>query len=367
MTLLRRLPHGRLGHVSKTTMKHYIIAAATLSLLIGIAPRATAQQDTEREKLAQTGMKFLSISADPRAAGMGSAMTAMEGGAAMLFYNPAGMARLGTTADLMLGQTGWIADIDYNFGSFAFRPFGGRLGVIGVSLAFADYGDLEETVRADNEQGFLELGTFSPQAWSVGVGYARAITDRFSVGGQVKYATLDLGSSVMGVEGNGSVTDDGVVLARKDNEQGTMAFDFGVLYNTGFRSLNFAVSARNFAPEVTFEEESFQLPLTLQIGVAMDVLDLTPYGASNMHSLIVSLDAENPRDFSEQIKIGGEYTFLDAFVLRAGYVFPTDEEGISLGAGVRQEIAGIGFGADYAYTDFGVFSGVQRIALRLSF
>jgi hypothetical protein len=341
-------------------MRHYIIAAAVLGLLIGIAPRATAQQDTEREKLAQTGMKFLSISADPRAAGMGSAMTAMEGGAAMLFYNPAGMARLGTTADVMLGQTGWIADIDYNFGSVAFSPFEGRLGVIGVSLIFADYGDLEETIYANNEQGYLDLGTFSPQAWSVGVGYARAITDRFSVGGQVKYANLDLGSSVIAIPSEGE-------LVRQGNEEGTTAFDFGVLYKTGFRSLNFAVSARNFAPEVTFVEESFQLPLTLQIGVAMDVLDMTPYGASDMHSLVLSLDAQNPRDFSEQIKLGGEYTFLDALVLRAGYVFPTDEEGISLGAGVRQEFAGIGFGADYAYTDFGVFSGVQRIALRLSF
>lgn len=350
------------------TMKIHAIVAVALGLLLGAAvPRAVAQQGTDQEKLGQTGMKFLSISADPRAAGMASAMTALEGGSSMLFYNPAGMARLGSQADLMLGQTGWIADIDYNFGSFAYRPFGGRFGVIGVSLVFADYGELQETVRAGNEQGFLDLGSFSPQAWSVGVGYARAITDRFSVGGQVKYANLDLGSSVVGVEGDGSVTDDGVVLVRQNNEQGTAAFDFGVLYNTGFHSLNFAVSARNFAPEITFEEESFQLPLTLHIGVSMDVLDLTSYGASNLHSLVVSVDAENPRDFSEQIKIGGEYTFYNALSLRAGYVFPTDEEGISLGGGVRQEFAGIGFGADYAYTTFGVFSGVQRIALRLSF
>lgn len=344
-----------------TTMRIHAIVAVALGLLLGVAvPHAAAQQGTDQEKLAQTGMKFLSISADPRAAGMANAMTAMEGGASMLFYNPAGMARLETQADLMLGQTGWIADIDYNFGSVAYRPFGGRFGVIGLSLVFADYGDLQETIRADNEQGFIDLGTFSPQAWSVGLGYARAITDRFSVGGQVKYANMDLGSSVMEMPAEGE-------LNRQGNEQGTAAFDFGILYNTGFRSLNFAVSARNFAPEVTFEEESFQLPLTLQIGVAMDVLDFTRFGASDLHSLVVSVDAENPRDFAEQIKIGGEYTFYNALSLRAGYVFPTDEEGISLGGGVRQEFAGIGFGADYAYTSFGVFSGVQRIALRLSF
>lgn len=342
-------------------MRYHAIAAAALGLLLlGATPRAFAQQETDREKAAQTGMKFLGVSADPRAAAMGSAMTAMEGGSSMLFYNPAGMARLGATAEGMLGQTGWIADIDYNFGSVAFRPFGGRLGVIGLTLAFVDYGDLEETIfDGSSDQGFIELGSFAPSAWTVGLGYARAVTDRFAVGGQVKYASIDLGPSAM------ALNEDEVV--RQENQQGTLAYDFGVLYSTGFRSLNFAVSARNFAPEVTFEEESFQLPLTLQIGVAMDVLDLTALGASNQHSFLVSVDAENPRDFAEQIKIGGEYTFLETLSLRAGYVFPTDQEGISLGAGVKQELSGIGFGADYAYTSFGVFSGVQRIALRLSF
>ena len=50
--------------------------------------------DYETDKLAQTGMKFLSFSPDARAAALGGAMTAKTGGAASLFYNPAGMARL---------------------------------------------------------------------------------------------------------------------------------------------------------------------------------------------------------------------------------------------------------------------------------
>lgn len=342
-------------------MRFSLLAAVALALLLGAAPRAAAQDDVERDKLAQTGMKFLSISADPRAAAMGSAVTALEGGSAMLFYNPAGMVRFGGSVDAMFGQTQWIADITYNFGSLAFRPFGGRYGVVGVSLAFADYGDLQQTIFAENDDGFLILDSpISPQAWSVGVGYARALTDRFSVGGHVKYASQDLGDSVQ------ELGDDGRFLTQS-NQEGVVAYDFGVLYKTGFRSLNFAVSARNFAPEVTFEQESFQLPLTLQIGVSMDVLDLTEYGAGETHSFVVGLDANNPRDFAEQIKLGGEYTFAQTLSLRGGYTFPTDQEGVSLGAGVQREFGGIGFGADYAYTDFGVFDAVQRIAFRLSF
>ncbi|CAN5819040.1 hypothetical protein BH23ACT11_BH23ACT11_04320 [soil metagenome] len=342
-------------------MRTHAIVAIVLGLLTAAgSPGALAQQDNTQDKRAQTGMKFLQVSADPRAAGMASAITALEGGSSMLFYNPAGMARLETNADVMFGRTQWIAGIDYNFGSIAYRPFGGRYGVFGVSATYVDYGEIQETIRADNEQGFIDLGTFSPRAYSFGLGYAAALSDRFSLGGQVKYVGQNLGSSVMSDLGNAEYD-------RTENRQNVLAFDFGVLYKTGWESLNFAVSARNFAPEVTYEEESFELPLTLLIGVSMDLLDLYPIGRPDMHSLVVGLEAANPRDFDEQIKIGGEYTFMNTLAIRAGYVFPTDEEGFSVGAGLRQEFSGLRFGADYAFTSFGVFTDVHRIAVRLSF
>jgi len=344
-------------------MRYHIIAAVALALFVGATvPSSFAQQTTDQRKRAQAGMKFLMVSADPRAAGMANAMSAFEGGSSMLFYNPAGMARLESSGDVMFGRTQWIADIDYNFGSIAFRPADGRFGTFGVSATFVDYGEMQETIRADNEQGFIDLGTFQPRAYSFGVGYARALSDRFSLGGQVKYVGQNLGESV--VREQSGVPNE---FERTSNQENVVAFDFGVLYRTGFRSLNFAVSARNFAPEVTYEEESFELPLTLLIGLSMDVMDFYPMANPGMHSLVVGLEAANPRDFSEQIKIGGEYTFLNTFSVRGGYAFPTDEESFSLGAGIRQEISGVGFGADYAYTSFGVFNAVHRIAVKLSF
>lgn len=338
-----------------TRTRRWLVA---LALATATVSSVQAQQVEDREKLAQTGFKFLSLAGDARAAGLSAAMTAREGGAAMLFYNPAGMAWFEGTTDVSLSQTNWIADITHNHGAIAFRPAGGRFGVVGASLSFADYGDLTETVYADNEQGYVELGAFAPSAFAIGLGYANAVTERFSVGGQVKYATEDFGDVVSGLDDAGG-------YQRESIQEGTVAYDFGVHYKTGFESLRFALSARNFATEVTFAEESFQLPLTLQIGVAMDVLDLTSLDPS-MHSLVVGVDAANPRDFSEQVKVGAEYTFLDTFQLRGGYTFPTDEEGISLGAGVQQTLGGVGFHADYAFTDFGVFSRVHRVAVRFS-
>ena len=121
-----------------------------------LAPDLRAQVDNERSKRAQTTMKFLQGPRDPRAAALGGAMTALEGTSSSLFFNPAGMARLPHTADLTLAQSQWIAEIDYNMATAAFAPFGGRFGVVGLSFVFVDYGELQGTIRFDNDDGFLE-------------------------------------------------------------------------------------------------------------------------------------------------------------------------------------------------------------------
>lgn len=325
-------------------------------LLALMAPAAYAQLIDDRTKLAQTGMQFLTVPLHARAAAMGDAMTAQGGTSASLFYNPAGMALVTDRAQFALGRNQWIGDIDYSFGSVAFRPADGRFGTVGLSVMAVRYGELYETIRADNAQGFEDLGTFSPSALAAGLGYARALTDRFSVGGQVKYVRQSLGASTMSIEdGN---------MVRQDNDLGTLAVDFGVLFQTGFRSLNFAVSARNFSQELAYEEENFELPLSFRIGMSVNMMDLVGQEAGT-HAVLLSVDAEHPRDYVEQVRAGAEYQFLNTLALRVGYVTPTDEEGISFGAGIQQSLSGIGFGFDYAYTRFGAFGNVHRLALEI--
>ena len=57
---------------------------------------------------------------------------------------------------------------------------------------------------------------------------------------------------------------------------------------------------------------------------------------------------------------------MNTLALRAGYAFPTDEEGIHLGAGLQQTLGGVGVGASYAYTSFGLFADVHRVSLHLA-
>ncbi len=57
----------------------------------------------ENQKLAQTGMKFLSVSLDPRASGMGDATTAVFAKSSAMLYNPAIMAELEGYSDFSFG------------------------------------------------------------------------------------------------------------------------------------------------------------------------------------------------------------------------------------------------------------------------
>lgn len=342
----------------KATVPLLILALCLVPRVYGQdqAPEGPGFQDPDVSKSAQTGFKFLSLSVDPRATAMAGALTSQEmAGSLAMFYNPAAMANTQRSIDVAFMRTQFIADINYNAGSVAFRPRNGLYGTFGVSVVAVDYGEFEGTVRSGD--GYEDTGIFSPTALAVGIGYAKALSDRFSIGGNVKYAYQDLGAfAVDRVDGE---------LVTDDYSMGTPVFDFGVLYKTGFRDLNIAMSVRNFAQELQYEQESFELPLTFRVGASMDLFSLTNM-SSDMHSLRLAVDAERPRDFAEQLRIGGEYLFMNTLALRAGYAFPTDTEGMNLGIGLQRNLSGFGFAFNYAYTSYDVFDNVHRIGIQLS-
>lgn len=347
-------------------MRLYLFTFALCFALAGLCGPASQAQpwlpggDDDNQKTAQTGLKFLSVSTSPRAVALGNAATALnDWGAAAMFYNPASMARLGGLGSASFGLVQWIADITYNHAGVAINPAQGRYGVFGVSVLAVDYGEFEETIRVDTETGYEKLGSYSPSALAIGIGYAKALSDRFSVGGNVKYVRQDLGSSVINTD-----------LERESNTVSTPAFDFGIMYNTGFRSLSFAMRARNFAPAVEYQREAFELPLNVSVGLSMNVLDLASTGAGGLsenHSFLVAVDTAHPRDYAETISLGGEYTFMNLFSLRGGYTYPSDEQGVSLGGGLNLSFGGYSFSADYAYTQFDVFDNVNTLAIQIGF
>ncbi len=352
-----------------------IVGIAFLASVVIVSTLGTDAVAQENKKLAQTGLKFLSVGVSARQAALADAFTAVEGTANSMFYNPSAMAQLGRFADVALGQITWIADIKHYYGAVAVSPWDGDYGTIGFTYHYVDYGEVQATILAKNAQGFLDVGTIKPSGYAFGIGYAKALSDRFSVGGNVKMVNQNLGSGIVeatitqGTSGNDSLL---AGTREVSNTLDVLAFDFGVMYRTGFKSLNFGMSVRNFSREVTYIKEGFQLPLTFRIGVAMNLLDFLEIDPESQ-SLLLAVDAEHPRDYPEQIKVGLEYVFAKTVALRLGLVSPADEHTFSYGLGLQQKLAGVDFSLDYAYTPFGIFSsgGIESQGLptvsRLSF
>lgn len=307
----------------------------------------------ENKKLAQTGMQFLSVESDARAAALAGAVTSTNMGSSSLFFNPACMANITQFVDLAFSQNQWIADINYNTFSMAVNPANGKYGVFGLSIQSVDYGEIQGTIVSNEQIGYTDTGILNPSAFAAGIGYARSLTDRFSIGGQIKMVRQNLGENFI------PVTDS--TKTKVENEISPVAFDFGTLYKTGFKSLVFGMSVRNFSQEMKYEEEGFQLPLVFAMGISMNLFDLLDVGGPEQ-SLYFSIDATHYRSHPEQLLFGLDYKIINLLSLRAGYVTNNDENDFSFGVGVSQ----YGFDFDYSYTPFGVFDSVKRITARFS-
>lgn len=310
-------------------------------------------------KLAQTGMKFLSIAGDARAASLAYAVTSVEGNSSSLFYNPASVSRQTSMFDLTFANTSWIADIKYINSALTFVPSDGLYGVFGVTVVSVDYGEFNKTIIGP-DGGSLDIGTYSPTALALGVSYAKALSDKFSVGGDIRYVYQNYGDGHV-------VGGDYDNIETKKIDLDVFAFDFGVLYKTGFKSLNLGMTIRNFSNEIKFVDEGFQLPLTFKLGLSMNMLDIFEIDP-NSNLVLFSVDAEHPRDNKEMLRFGLEYTFMNILSLRTGYITPeTSEAGLQAGLGLRYNVGGINLGVDYAYTDFGIFDSVHRITINFAY
>ncbi|MDZ7271790.1 MAG: PorV/PorQ family protein [candidate division KSB1 bacterium] len=351
-------------------MERRMVSLLTVLLVVALSVMTGAAAD---KKLAQTGFQFLSVPTEARAAAMGEAFTTVAGYSGSMLYNPANMARVNSLVDISISQNKWIADINHMSGTIAVNPWRGEYGVLGFSILAVDYGEFLGTmVDPTTEKGYIDTETFTPSAFAAGVAYARSLTDRFSVGGHVRYCYQKLGTSTLPV---GDVS--AGVTEKVENFQDVLAFDFGTLYRTGFRTLAFGMSVRNFSKEIKFQKEGFQLPLTFRIGVSMELLELV-LGKNDMHSLLLSVDASHPRDYPEQLSIGAEYTFMGMLALRGGYTtgyrhtekekgeYGNPDRGLSFGFGVQKLFGDRLIALDYAYIPFGVFDAVQMMSFRLA-
>ena len=325
-------------------MKIKIIAALLLINITIVLP-----QSGGIDKVGTTSFQFLKVMPGARSTGMGESFISVVNTSEAVFWNPSALVKV-NNIDVSFSYVDYFLDVSHLAlsGAYSIEDF----GTLGLQVLVNDLGDIPVT-RVDNlfrdpETGIYNPGltgeTMSPGFIVVGLSYAKSLTDKFSFGLTFKVANEDL-------------------IAESTT---SWMFDGGLIYQTGFKSIDVAISLRNFGPKVKFVEKSYPLPQTLALGISTYLFSNNNSLISDIenHSLLISYNLSQPKDYSQQHNVGMEYSFSQMFFLRAGYKINYDEEGLTLGAGVNYE----GYRVDYSFNDYGEYLGnVHRFTLGFSF
>jgi Type IX secretion system protein PorV len=317
---------------------------------------------TYSQKVGTTSMQFLKVMPCARATALGDAYSVLASGAEAAFWNPSGIAQI---QDQELSSTYMMWMMDTKIGALSFASTLNDYGAFALSLQYVDYGVMEEAVwnrpysKNDPYPG-LTGNTFNPFAYVIAVSYAKSLTDKFSVGLSAKYAHESLynGSTFNAMTSSGNY--------ENVNTWGSgLLFDFGMHYNTGYKSVQLGIAVQNFGANIKYAQESSSVPLQFRWGVAADLVGKDAL-LINMddHRLSLAFDLFQPNDYAQQEHLGIEYEFAGVFALRGGYKFNYDSEGLTAGIGIKQVISSIKFSFDYSYGSVSNYLGdVHRISL----
>lgn len=301
----------------------------------------------------RTALQFTKIGVGARQAGMGEASIAAVTDINGVFWNPASITGIGAS-EASFSYTKWIADLNYLAGSAGIRL--SWLGILAVSAASLDYGDIREALISEaGAASDTRTGrTFTGSDILVGLSYARKVTSNLSLGLSVKYLAETLFRYAVD----------------------TYVFDVGSHYLVGAKGIRLAMSAQNFAfqgvkwlGENSDRPDGYDIPLIYRIGTAFNVVHPGDgfVHLGNTHRLQVSFDALYTNDYGERYHIGGEYLLRDFLALRGGYKFNYEEGNLALGFGLNQQLLGVRLTVDYAYVGFEFLNSPQRLTVLFSF
>lgn len=299
---------------------------------------------------------YLKLPVGARSAAMGGAYVGMDGDVSALYWNPGAVATV-PGSQAMFHTTDWLVDTRTLFAAVAIDV--GDLGIVGISLNSFDGGEMEETTI---EQPDGTGRNFSVGNLSLGLTYARQITDRFSAGITLKYVNERLDRT----RANAFAADVGSIFVT--DFFGNMRIGFA-LSNLGGR-MSFDGSdllfqhqpdgSSKFVPAYV-ATDPWELPLLFRFGLASDVVQ-----TANTR-LTLSGEVYDARDSEARVHAGGEWAYSDLLFLRGGYRFGYDEAGLTLGAGLQTpDWFGSRLRFDYAYEHHTVFDAVQSFTLSLT-
>jgi hypothetical protein len=315
-----------------------------------------------QSKVATTAAQFLGIGQGARALSTGGAFSAVADDPSALYWNVAGAANLEKNS-LLFSHTKWFADISYQYFAFTYKL--GFAGTFGLSSTYLNYGSMERTTIEQQEGDGTHFESYD---FVINLHYAMQMSDKFSIGGTVKYITQKI-----------------------DIQQASgVAFDLGTLYKLDFRETQIGMSISNFGTKMQMDgkglyvnhdidetydsnpevnavllTDKFNLPVLFRAGISMTAFDQDPF------KVRLAADALYPNDNTPSLNLGAEMSFIERFYLRAGYKdlgLQDNESGFTFGGGIRLFYATRGeILIDYAYQSMKYLSPPQYFSIILYF
>ncbi|MDD2962329.1 MAG: PorV/PorQ family protein [Bacteroidales bacterium] len=347
----------------------YLIAIAITGLTVFPGHNLMAGN---KDRSGQAGVYELLINPWAASSGWGGVNIASVRGLEGIYNNVAGIAHTKTT-ELIFSHTQYLKNSDINIVAFGFTQRVGESGVLGMTITSMSAGEIMITTPTLPEGG---IGTFSPSLMNVALSYAKSFSNSITGGLTLRM----ISESISDLSANG------------------VALDAGIQYVTGEdENIKFGITLKNIGPRLAFSgdgltnhawltdeddkfsvsqrESQFELPATLSIGAAYDFLfersRFTLAGSFQSHSFN-----------NDQYRIGGEFSFRNYVVLRAGYTYEdgqtndiysgeryTLDNGLSGGLSVQVPMnkeKGSLFAVDYSYRSTEHFDGTHSIGVRIT-
>lgn len=383
-------------------MRNYILTIIAFGFLIQVNAQnpTTVIPNSNDSRVITTGVPFLLIASDARAAGIGDMGVATSVDAYSQQWNPSKYAFSETKSGIGISYTPYLSKLvnDIFLGNFTYFNRIDERSAFAASFKYFSLGEIE-IVQDEFSQALIE----KPNELTIDASYALRLSDQFSMAVGLRYLRSDL--RIQAVDDNASAASSFAVdISGYYQSEEEYYSDFNGRWRGGF-------AIQNLGPKIKYDDagrENF-LPTNLRLGGGFDFIfddynklavtaevtkllvptppivgkefeytdnnnngtyeesedDLIgfPNNPVNDYVIIEGKDPnvsflngafqsfnDAPGGFSEELKeftwaLGAEYMYQESFAFRAGYFNESEEKGarkfFSLGAGFKYNTVNI--------------------------
>lgn len=381
----------------KLNMRNYFLTLLTLGFLVQLHAQSTFQvipysNDT---RVITTGVPFLLIASDARAAGMGDIGVATSPDVYSQQWNPAKYAFSEAKSGIGISYTPYLSKLvnDIFLGNVTYYNRINERSAFGASFKYFSLGEIE-IVQDEFSEALIE----KPNELVIDASYTLRLADQFAMAVGLRYLRSDL--RIQAVDANASAASTfGVDIAGYYQSEEEAYNSFNGRWRAGFAIQSLGPKIKyddagreNFLPTnlrlgggfdfilddyntvaVTAEVTKLLVPTPPVLGRQIEFIDNNGNGTyeededdeiETIEDVIIDGQTTDvnflkgvfqsfgdaPGGFSEELKeftwaLGAEYRYQDSFALRTGYFNESEEKGarkfFALGAGFKYNVINI--------------------------